>query len=118
MPTCKNPINKIYLDEVQRLTENPDLIEKSWSDAEPLFKFVSPNQKTGNYCGCLTMIRGDRLRIAIDKSGHNADINLTNMIYSDERLPDRADNIKVEHLMVFAEWQQFLDEYYERKAGV
>lgn len=103
----------IYDQEVQRLTENPRLIENSWALASPLFKYVGSTDLYGIVegepsPGCLTQIR-------TSPKGKKAYINgiideaLTKEIANDERIPKEAKHIEPSHLSVFAEWQRKID---------
>lgn len=97
--------------EVERLTlaskSDPAAILRSWAAPPgPLFDTVYPGgyDKSCGVAGCLTQICGLGGMYACDGLG-NIDMELTNEIRSDSRLP-RNRFIEVEHLPVFAEWQR------------
>lgn len=58
--------------------------------------------------GCLTMIKGGRYIV----DGRN---DLTELVRKDIRLPLRPEEITVENLSVFAEWQRRLDVELDRE---
>jgi hypothetical protein len=96
----------IYDEEVEKLTNNPALIKESWNNYHPLFRTVD-DCGFGPY-GCLTQIKCG------DKSASSQD--LTERIRSDVRVPMKPEDIKVEDLEVFAEWQRIIDNELNRKA--
>lgn len=77
-------------------------IRQHWYRASPLFQFVnSTGQASGDGCGCLTMI----------KAGRGAETEeLTLAIRSDDRIPSKLEDITIESLPVFAEWQRCIDK--------
>ena len=109
-----------YDEAVAYLTENPQHIRRDWcrggavqrlgadqTGVGPLlFMYASEGGELHN-CGCLTMIRG---------SGEVAQTEeLTRQIREDERIPMCVDEITVESLPVFAEWQRRLDKELGRE---
>ena len=132
----KNIIKDRYDEAIEYLTDNPEQIMDCWdrawlSEHGDLFKYVSPggrwecriNERLDSpSCGCLTQIRdsflnhrkGALLKIASDKSGMAIDEELTKEIQLDQRIPSNPEDITVESLPVFAEWQRKLDKIYNR----
>lgn len=121
MPETKSPIHPVYLEAVEYLTKHPEQIYPAWLDPHThpggaLFYCASPRRKFGLHrCGCLTQIRQYDPYVAID-ANQKKDVPLTRCIREDKRIPDNPYTIQVADLMVFAEWQQYLDEYYGREA--
>lgn len=88
--------------DLEYLTNNPDSIRRHWEGARPLFAFVGP--WSHEYSGCLTLIRDNpNMCKAVIKGV--IDEKLTEEIASDDRIPTSVADITVEHLPVFAEWQ-------------
>lgn len=105
-----------YQIAVEYLTEHPGEIYRAYvvpsthKKAGCLFRYCTPDgmpQKVaGNNCGCLVMVR---------HHGYFASTNrLTEEIRADERIPMDPNEIGVEHLEVFAEWQRRLDKELNR----
>lgn len=99
-----------YDEAISYLTENPDQIQNSWNAphsyfAGCLFMYVSKDTSSYDDIGCLTTIRrNDGFgRVACTRE-------LTEAIRADERIPKKVNDIKVEHLSVFAEWQRRIDK--------
>lgn len=102
----------IYDAEIARLTEayktDKKAIVYSWSNAEPLFRFLSPD----GHClsgvvryGCPTMIRGsspDHPKVALTEE-------LTESVRNDARLPAESYDLRPEHLPACAEHQRAAD---------
>lgn len=95
-----------YDKAIDYLTENPDKIYSSWNFAGTnnqnpiascLFDSVGPFLE----CGCLTQVKYDGAKAA--------SFSLARDIYNDNRIP-KPDNITVEDLPVFAEWQRRIDK--------
>lgn len=113
-----HPRDKSYEDAVKYLTENSDRIEEAWDDplhkrGGSLFVFAS---KTGTFkgeddkiIGCLTSIRSAEIHV----SGCSPEV--TKAIRTDSRLPHFYNDITVESLVVFAEWQRRLDHEFQDK---
>lgn len=108
-----------YDRAIEYLTENPHMIGHAWqrprfnAEAGCLFQFATPTGTSAEYetenTGCLTMIRQYSYEMsALGKDG-KPDPVLTGMIRSDHRIPRHMEEIKVEDLPVFAEWQRRLD---------
>lgn len=109
-----------YDDAVEYLTANPADIKSAWlvpppwtsaeiAQAHCLFGHVTPDRQCmfdGRECGCITQIRG------IEMSACRGDLTIA--IREDSRLPDFSNDIKVEHLPIFAEWQRRLDRELNR----
>lgn len=102
-----------YDEAVEYLTENPKAIWHSWGTptSHPsgcLFQYVTPTGDDGEtYCGCLTLIRGSSNFKACTPE-------LTEAIRADKRIPEKGDEITVEHLPIFAEWQRRIDKELNR----
>ena len=87
-----------YDDAIAYLTEHPEGIKSAWlcgdtHQAGCLFRFVDTENP-----GCLTMIRGNPKKYNGGK-WHDE-------IAADIRIPVRSEDITVENLPVFAEWQR------------
>lgn len=97
-----------YDEMIDSLTNNPELIGKTWSYGLGLFQFAtrpdSPEPEEDGPVGCLTMIKGGHY-IAPTKE-------MTERIRSDERVPSDAILITPESLPVFAEYQREFDELW------
>lgn len=99
---------------VQYLKEHPEEIGKAWDqfadhEAGCLFLFCTKNgvRSWGERCGCLTQIRFDPSLIAFNRE-------LTQEIRQDTRIPTRPEDIRIDDLPVFAEWQRRLDKEREK----
>lgn len=104
-----------YDRQIAKLTENPQQIQIDWSIGEGLFKFVEPQDKMFyEHSGCLTMIR-DRPQLSKAYTNSGVDEKLTLEIASDERIPKYNNDITVESLPVFKEWQEKIDKLLEQK---
>lgn len=101
----ENKIEDQYDQHIAYLNKNPEDIYQEWSSGRGLFKMVGE----GTARGCLTMIRcGIFPHFAYIKNKRN--IEITNQIKNDSRIPSRIEDVKLEHLPVFAEWQRKIDE--------
>ncbi len=97
-----------YDEGIEFLQEHPTLIAWSWTRFDPLFQTCSSegykggvHREDGKICGCLPQIR---------EGGYVAELpSLTREIRADKRLPTKVEDITLEHLPVFAEWQRRLD---------
>jgi hypothetical protein len=94
---------------------SPEAITHSWTrpDIRPggaLFLNCDYKPYEGFTCGCLTQV----------KSGHYvaATAELTEAIRADPRLPDSPENITLESLPAFAEWQRRIDKALGRTVTV
>jgi hypothetical protein len=110
---------------VAYLREHPEEIPDAWNNpsgqvqgenrGEPLFGYVAPNPfrsivDIGNgliKCGCLT-------QVALGEEEAYTD-DLTQKIRSDHRIPTKPEDITVNDLEVFAEWQRKIDKELNRK---
>jgi hypothetical protein len=104
-----------YDEAIEYLTKHPNDIYASWGSVDVerggvLFMFAARDSENGldndTPCGCLTQIRAGYLDAETSE--------LTERIRADERIPKEAEEIKVEHLPVFAEWQRTLDKELNR----
>lgn len=99
---------------IQYLTERPGQILDNWkspfdTNGGCLFQFVSTDGHCNSKYGCITMIRGKHYQY------RNTPIKeLTEQIVSDTRIPVCPENISVDHLPVFAEWQRRIDKILGR----
>ncbi len=108
-----------YDRAIEFLTRNPGDIYRCWSSANSddektsLFLYATENgNNIDDRCGCLTQIRdvsdGYSLSVVYDRDTDLA-IRLTGEIHNDERIPKKSEDITVDSLPVFAEWQRRLD---------
>lgn len=113
-----------YDEAIAYLTKHPDAIQDAWQagdvheEAGCLFVAVAPEHQlyghsvpftSGGDCGCLTTIRCGDSRFALAWTKE-----LTEAIRADERIPKDPDDITVEHLPIFAEWQRRIDKELNR----
>ena len=96
----------IYDEEVEYLKENPKKIKDHWNVWSPLFRSADGKKKFGESIGCLTQIKA-----GTKTSGFS---ELDDRIKADNNIPDNPDNITVDHLDTFAQYQRKLDELYPR----
>jgi len=105
-----------YDKAVQYLTEHPEAIYDAWDTATAstslqqypiascLFRAITPDgesyQPGNSCCGCLTQVKYEDYRAFSGK--------LTQEIRADDRIPEPED-ITLEHLPIFAEWQRRVD---------
>lgn len=96
-----------YDKEIAELTANPNEIYMHWVCASPLFQFAT-RRSLGSLigCGCLTQVRS----LAFEAETPE----LTASVRADKRIPKYAQDISVEDLPVFAEWQRRLDKELKR----
>lgn len=114
-----------YDEAIEYLTKNPDEINDAWNYASThkagcLFMACSPHISNGEIitlfprredrelCGCLTMVRKE------GGSYHAWTDDLTASIRADDRIPQNSEEITLESLPVFAEWQRRLDKELNR----
>ena len=93
------------IEDMEYLMEHPERIYVHWSVTSPLFAKVGK----GPGCGCLTQLRESNYFIAFARG--KVDDSLKQAIVSDERIPKQPSEITVDHLPLFAEWQQFITDY-------
>jgi len=94
-----------YDRAIEHLREHPEDVWLAWHlhsnhPAGCLFAYTAPG------CGCLTQVKCGR-RAPTDE--------LTIAIQSDGRIPENNEDITLEHLPVFAEWQRRLDKELGRE---
>lgn len=92
-----------YDKQIERLLDgNPNAavfgsrVWSDWLEGIGLFKMI------GSYCGCLTQIRSNTLKLGPTPE-------LTAAIRADQRIPLSPIQITKESLPVFAEWQRKID---------
>lgn len=98
-----------YDEQIAYLTKYPKQIENHWLKGEGLFKLLSGWHSFRFNAGCLTTIRSNPTsnKVYIKE---DIDEDLTLQINSDIRIPKSPEDITVEHLPVFKEWQEKIDE--------
>jgi hypothetical protein len=107
-----------YTSAIEYLKKNPNQIVEAWQNPEAhpagcLFSSVSPSGRLHAFtfdgdtrCGCLTQVRAGLFPAYTPE--------LTRAIRADDSLPDDEDNITIDHLPLFAEWQRKIDAILER----
>lgn len=87
-----------YDEQIERLRNTPELIYSDWDYGIGLFASVC------DQCGCLTQVRRS------DFWGENfPDRGVLAEIVADERIPKNGQDVTVDHLPVFAQWQRKID---------
>lgn len=106
-----------YQKDIDTLTAHPETILIVWGDPNRfggsggnLFRCVEPVD-VDTPAGCLTQIRAMPFLVA-KTFGDVEDAALTAAIRGDDRIPPKPEDIKVEDLPIFAEWQEFIDDYF------
>jgi hypothetical protein len=123
-------MNDKYDLAIAYLTENPEEIYDAWGDPEgyegrggELFGYVGPDWTSATVvydtrgveagrCGCLQQIREAKIEGHDGKSGNYKMAHwprLWRQIAGDRLLPSDANEITVDDLSVFAEWQRKID---------
>jgi hypothetical protein len=100
-----------YDKQIKFLTANPERITRQWESGIGLFQFIDrscDDNESNINSGCLTMIRSNMSCVAI--INRNVNNEITEQIRNDERIPINSNDIKVEHLPIFAEWQRKVDQ--------
>ena len=101
-----------YDKAIEFFTKYPNMICEKWSDPSSmhgcLFQFATPTGNMNGSSGCLTLIRKYDILFVPDRP------DLTEEIRKDVRIPLFSDEIRVETLSVFAEWQRRLDKELKR----
>ena len=105
-----------YDKAIEFLTAHPKKICIAWNDPPQyeggcLFQFATPTGRcdTTHSAGCLTQIHLDPVVMA-----GNLNHRLVAEIVADTRIPNRVEDITVESLPAFAEWQRNLDKELNR----
>lgn len=99
-----------YDEEIEYLKANPDEINDHWSCGKPLFQYVTLDGSGKDGSGCLTWVK---------RQSHYKEVNIDievnkqirDEILADDRIPKNENDITIDHLEVFAEWQRKLDVY-------
>jgi hypothetical protein len=91
-----------YMLHARKLAADPELIGEDWNDAVALFRCVD-----NRGCGCLTQVRMSGIESAAYERPEIRDLCLA--IAADPRIPAYFEDITVDHLPVFVEWQRRLD---------
>jgi len=125
-----------YDEAIAYLTRHPDEIHDAWGNpgayegrGGELFGFVGPDWSSSSnaynvrgevsgYCGCLQQIREAYENEEVDYMSELKDTSTTlsfwprqwARIAMDKRIPHESDEIGVEDLPVFAEWQRKIDD--------
>lgn len=123
-------MNDKYDLAIAYLTEYPEEIYDAWGDPQgyegrggELFGYVGPDWTSATVaydtrgveagtCGCLQQIREAKIEGHDGKSGRNKMAHwprLWRQIAGDRSLPSDANEITVDDLSVFAEWQRKID---------
>lgn len=99
----------LQIEEIKSSKNISDTIYNQWLHSYGLFKMISPLSciLDGPRPGCLLMISEGYYSV-LDKNGNRHE-QLTQQIRNDKRIPDSANNITIDNLSVFAEWQRRLD---------
>jgi len=110
-----------YDAAIEYLWKNPKEIRAAWGRpiTHPggcLFQYVGPevcveHDGITKASGCLTQIRRDRGYAAFNPAGE-IDMELTEEIRNDERIPCIAVKVQLDDLPVFAEWQRRIDQRF------
>ena len=108
-------MNNEYIEQITRLTLNPEFIREEWANSIGLFKMIEPK----TYAKGVT--RKDAGDIILIKQGtHYAmpfgeiDEDFTRMVRDDKRLPRRPRDITPEHLIAIMEWVMLFDPMLEK----
>lgn len=101
-----------YDKQIEEIKSGHSTIKEDWYKAKGLFAFATDCKaelsSVEATVGCLVMIRNSSgIVLAQDQELAK---KLTNEILLDKRLPRLPEEIKEEHLPVFAEWQRRLDK--------
>lgn len=104
----------IYDKQIAEITKHPERLRSDWFAAHGLFRLfndgTSKFEGLGMKAGCITTIRGKSpaSNMVFVKGVVNQE--LTEAIRGDERLPKSLDEVKLEHLPLFAEYQRTYDK--------
>lgn len=101
-----------YDEQVEYLNRNPNMILSDWINAKGIFKFIGQegNDSTGTG-GCVTTVRNtsDVVRIrGIEQE------EFTQTIRNDTRIPEKGEDIGIEDLLIFKEYQEMGDSIRRR----
>jgi len=96
----------IYDQEVEYLKENPAKIKEHWNIWSPLFRSVDGKNNYNGPFGCLTQIKAGKKISGISE--------FDDRIKADNNIPDKPEDITVDQLESFAEYQRELDKLFSR----
>ena len=124
---AKGTRHKTYQAAVAFLEKNPEKIFDAWTDpfikqGGSLFVFVSPSGIDEELPGvgigstaCLTQLKGTHNDInKLPGLPNRVGARLLKKLRADDRIPSDQDNITVESLPAFDEWQKRFDEAYAK----
>lgn len=89
-----------YQEQIDYLNKNPHAIQNEWWNAKGLF------QNVGFGGGCLTQIRGGYGDAYINGVKN---VEITEAIRADERIPKLSRDLTIESLPAFLEWRLKID---------
>jgi hypothetical protein len=92
-----------YMLHARALSTRPQAIHSEWADGVALFRIVDPF----GGCGCLTQVRLWGTDYAASRAPRIRELCME--VSRDVRIPAYPEDITVEHLPVFVEWQRRLD---------
>jgi hypothetical protein len=92
-----------YMLHARALSTRPQDILGEWGDGVALFRIVDSSGR----CGCLTQIRSWGTDYAASREPRIRELCME--VARDARIPAYPEDITVEHLPVFVEWQRRLD---------
>lgn len=101
-----------YGEQIARLNANPKRIFGDWSSGIGIFAYIG-SPPLDEYSGCLTQIRNDFRRKAYIRGVY--DPELTHAIRNDHRIPEKGEDITVEHLPIFSEWWNKIESLINAK---
>lgn len=106
--------------DLKRLQSNPSDILRSYNSSTPLFAKMGATSEDRELplCGTIVQIRGgtdsETMDFEVYINGYSYS-NFKSLIKEDERIPKREEEIRLEDLPVFAEWQMGFLKYKNGK---
>ena len=97
----------IYSEDVEYLKKNPAKIKEHWNMWSPLFRTADGKDTYGSSIGCLTQIKLYSRTTGFPE--FDAKLN------ADNNIPMESEDITVDQLESFAEYQRELDKLFPRK---